>query len=414
MITLENEKFSLNDFIHICQILNTVTKLDIRLISHKGDAVFQILNHHLPSALQRLEYEDQTIMETLKNESENSCYHYLNSYGLENIASAIWNNGSFYGCMILGPFISRTTVIEFLSDIISQNSLPVSQRKQLEAFYKSLTVITSSEYKSIGSLLVHMCGHKFTDSYIINTKIIVPPINKEQLKERLDENKQIIERRYENEKKLMDAIAKGDRESASKLSIGSVGILDFSNRVPESPIRSAKNISLVLNTICRIAAERGNLHPVYIDNISEKFAILIERAPNLNQLKSIITVMINEYCDLVKTYSTQNYSPIVKKAVDFIHFNLEEQLTLNNIAATLNVNPSVLSRKFKEDTKMNIIDYINHKRVDEAKLYLQRGNTSITEVAFMVGFNDLNYFTRVFKKITTLTPSQYIKKQTRG
>ena len=47
---------------------------------------------------------------------------------------------------------------------------------------------------------------------------------------------------------------------------------------------------------------------------------------------------------------------------------------------------------------MNIIDYINQKRIEEAKLYLQRGNISITEIAFMVGFNDLNYFSRVFLK----------------
>ena len=61
---------------------------------------------------------------------------------------------------------------------------------------------------------------------------------------------------------------------------------------------------------------------------------------------------------------------------------------------------------------MNIIDYINHKRVEEAKLYLQRGNKSITEIAFLVGFNDLNYFSRVFKKFTSLTPSQYMKNKT--
>ena len=71
--------------------------------------------------------------------------------------------------------------------------------------------------------------------------------------------------------------------------------------------------------------------------------------------------MINEYCDVVKLYSTLKFSPIVKKAVDYIQLNLEEPLTLNDIAATIHVNPSHLSRKFKEDTNMNIIEYINHK-----------------------------------------------------
>lgn len=408
------EIFEINDFDKICHILNTITKIDIRLIDQDGNAILQIVNHYPPSVLQSIDKEYQAINGTLSNNQSNSYYHYVNSYGLEYVTSGIWNKRCFFGCIVIGPFISSTTVMEFVSDIITRNNLPVSQRQQLEGFYKSLPVITSNEYVSIGELLVDMCRNKHVPSQVIKTNIIMPTINKERLKDSLLESKQIIEMRYENEKELMNAIAKGDKEQVSHLSKVSTDILDFSNRIPESPIRSAKNITLVLNTLCRIAAERGHLHPVYIHNISEKFAILIERVPNLNQLKNLCTIMINEYCDLVKAFSTKNYSPIVKKAVDYIHFNLEDPLTLNDIAAAINVNPSYLSRKFKEDTKTNIIDYINHKRVDEAKLYLQRGNVSVTEIAFLVGFNDLNYFTRVFKKITTLTPSQYMKEKNSG
>jgi AraC-like DNA-binding protein len=410
----EKSMLDINDLKKICHLLNAVTKLDVRYINQEGVTIFQMVDHYLPSVLQGLENEYQTINDTLVISQSNSCYHYLNSYGLEYIAAGIWKNRSYHGFVLIGPFISSTSVIEFLSDMITQNGLPVSQRQQLAGFYKSLSVITSNEYESIGSLLINMCEHKYLEPQLIKTRMVIPPINKEQLKENLDESKQIIEKRYEEEKKLMDAIARGDKAAIGQLTKSSIDILDFSNRIPESPIRSAKNISLVLNTLCRIAAERGHLHPVYIHNISEKFAILIERTPNLNQLKNLVTIMANEYCDLVKAFSTKNYSPSVKKAVDFINYNLENQLTLNSIAATLHVNPSVLSRKFKEDTSMNIIDYINHKRVDEAKYYLQRGNISITDVAFMVGFNDLNYFTRVFKKITSYTPSQYIKIQTKG
>ena len=93
---------------------------------------------------------------------------------------------------------------------------------------------------------------------------------------------------------------------------------------------------------------------------------------------------------------------------------MEDPLTLKNIAATLNVNPSHLSRKFKSETNMNMMDYINQKRIEEAKLYLERDNISITEIAFLVGFNDLNYFSRVFKKFTSQTPSQYIKSKNDG
>ncbi len=85
--------------------------------------------------------------------------------------------------------------------------------------------------------------------------------------------------------------------------------------------------------------------------------------------------------------------------------------SFNQIANQIHVNPSHLSRKFKEDTGVNITEFINQKRIEEAKLYLKRGNISITDIAFMVGFNDLNYFSKVFKKLTSVTPSQYAKRR---
>lgn len=405
MVELENR------YKKICSMLNTVTKLDVRFINQKGNAIFQLTNHLIPAVLDSHEHEYASINDTLANHSSNHYFHYQNSYGLEYMAAGIWEEDSYHACVLLGPFISSISVMEFISDTITANKLPVSQRKTLEDFYKSLSVINSNEYRSIGELLVQLCTHKLNKAQLITNEISPPPINKEQVQANVDESQDIIEFRYKHEKKLMNAISKGDTEAVDLYSKESVGLLDFSNRIPESPIRGTKNITLVLNTLCRVAAERGGVHPIYIHTISEKYAILIERTPNLNQLKKLGLLMLEEYCEVVKRFSTRNYSPLVKKAVDYIHFNLESPLTLQNIADNIHVNASHLSRKFKQETDMTITDYINHKRVEEAKLYLQRGNIPITDIAFMVGFNDLNYFSRVFKKITSLTPSEYIRKK---
>lgn len=404
---LKNKAFHFNDFNKICNILNSVTKMDIRLIDKDGQTLLQLVQHSLPAVLQNVD-DSYTIHDTLKKHSSNSFYYYINSFGLEYIASGIWKNRTFYGSILIGPFLSSIPDIAFISDVISKNKLPVSERKQLQEFYTSISVISSNDSNSIGDLLVNMCRHTHIDSQLITSDIVKPALNREQTKTNIAESKDIIEYRYQFEKKIMNAITKGDKDEIDSLSKEFNSILNLSDRIPESPIRSAKNLSLVMNTLCRIATEKADVHPIYIHNISEKFAILIERAPNLPHLKKLNIVMIYEYCDIVKILSTRHYSPIVKKAVNYIHLNLENPLTLNNIAATIHVTPSHLSRKFKSDTNMNIIDYINQKRIEEAKLHLQRDHTSITEIAFLVGFNDLNYFSRVFKKFTSQTPSQYM------
>ena len=184
----------------------------------------------------------------------------------------------------------------------------------------------------------------------------------------------------------MEAIARGDKTEVHEL-IGSMpGVIEFSDRIPESPIRSSKNVVFVLNTLFRTAAGRGGVHPVYLHNISERFAILIEKTTDMPNLNKLIMLMVHEYCDLVSTYASGHYSPIVKEAVDYILLNLGNTLTLNEIAEKIHVNPSYLSRKFKEETSMNVSEFINQKRVDEAKLYLRRRNISITDIAFLVGF----------------------------
>lgn len=91
---------------------------------------------------------------------------------------------------------------------------------------------------------------------------------------------------------------------------------------------------------------------------------------------------------------------------------MDQHLSLKKIAEEIFVNPSHLSRVFKKETGLSLTNFINKKRIEEAKVFLKKGNISVTDVAFMVGFNDLNYFSKVFKKYTGLTPTNYMKKNT--
>ncbi|WP_404331692.1 helix-turn-helix transcriptional regulator [Mesobacillus maritimus] len=398
------------DLHKICATIHTLSKMDVRMIDQEGNSVVNLVNLYLPKIIHTGNEDYNRINYVLHQNHHHTYHYYVNSFGLEYIATGIWKQGQFNGSIVVGPFISSTSVMEFIRTTITKNQLPISQRAQLESFYKSLPIIPSQENEALGEILVTLCQQGFLKATRVTGEIVKPVINKEQINAKITENKHLIEQRYELEKKIMDAITKGDKKAVMEYNQEADDLLDFSNRIPESPIRSAKNISLVLNTLCRTAAEKGGVHPIYLHHLSEKFAILIERAPNLNKLNTLGKLMANEYCDLVHEFSTSAYHPIVKKAVDYIQFNLETPLTLNQIADAIHVNPTHLSRKFKEETGKTPIEYIHHKRIEAAKLYLYRGNQTITDIAFLVGFNDVNYFTRVFKKITGVTPTQYMKK----
>lgn len=395
-----------------CRILHDVTKMDVRLMDQEGNILFHLLDYLIPVTLQHLDREYPTIIQQIKKRETNFYYYHVNSFKLAYIATGIWIKDECCGAILMGPFVSNIPGMGFISDIVMKNKLPISERKLLEEFFHSLPVVSRKGSQSMGELLVNLFAHPYIETQSLGTEQVSTTIKREELKSATSDSNNQIEERFRLEKKIVAAIVKGNTDEITRIlnHYNKDILLSFFNRIPESPIRSAKNIVLVMNTISRTAAEKGGVHPLYIHNISEKFAILIERAASLSILKQLGETLIYEYCLAVRDFSTRHYSPVVKKAVDYIHMHLEEELSLSIIADELYVNASHLSRKFKAETDKSMIDYIHTKRIEEAKRYLQRGNITITEVSFMVGFSDLNYFSRVFKKMTSLSPSQYGKR----
>jgi two-component system, response regulator YesN len=118
-------------------------------------------------------------------------------------------------------------------------------------------------------------------------------------------------------------------------------------------------------------------------------------------------VMAEDYCDLVRKRSHNGYSLLVQKALDYVSVNFSKPLNLDKLAQHCLVHPAHLSRQFKKETNMTLTEYLHTLRIKEAKLLLKKERTSIEWIAGTVGFEDAAYFTRVFKKLEGVTPTQY-------
>ena len=138
----------------------------------------------------------------------------------------------------------------------------------------------------------------------------------------------------------------------------------------------------------------------------------IENAQNVGQLENYHGQMILEYCALVRKHSLVHFSPNVRAAIDCIHFNFSlPELSLKWIANHISINASHLSHQFNQEVGMSIPEYVNRLRMEEAQKLLQRSPLcSIGQVAAAVGIPDVNYFTKVFKRIVGCTPTIYRKR----
>jgi AraC-like DNA-binding protein len=104
--------------------------------------------------------------------------------------------------------------------------------------------------------------------------------------------------------------------------------------------------------------------------------------------------------------SQQADDAMISRAVRHIHQNLHTPLPLEELCGLCSVSLSGFKHKFKECTGETPRDFINHSKISRAKELLGLGK-SVTETAMELGFNSSDYFAVVFKKYTTLTPSEY-------
>ncbi|GHV76095.1 DNA-binding response regulator [Spirochaetia bacterium] len=98
--------------------------------------------------------------------------------------------------------------------------------------------------------------------------------------------------------------------------------------------------------------------------------------------------------------------PLVK-AIEYIHDHYAESIQLPNAAGAAQVSAAYLSRLFSEHLKTNFIDYVTELRIGQAEKLIRESRMNIKEVAFAVGYQDPNYFSKIFKKITGLSPRAF-------
>ena len=97
----------------------------------------------------------------------------------------------------------------------------------------------------------------------------------------------------------------------------------------------------------------------------------------------------------------------VVEAMKYIDTHYAEDLSLDQVALHVRFSPFHLSRIFKSATNSTVLDYVTRKRLDEAQRLLREQFLSIKEVGAAVGYTDQNYFSRVFRRLTGMTPSAY-------
>ncbi|GHU92630.1 hypothetical protein FACS189479_02190 [Spirochaetia bacterium] len=307
----------------------------------------------------------------------------------------------------IGPWIEVLPDAGEIDGILAENKVPYHLKPELTQYFNCLPIIpfhqsweglvvTITEY-----LLDH--SHKLGITYLKFDPGI--PITGYIPKQDSSLSLHLIEEIYNTEDALLEAIKAGDTKRALQC-IANVGHYNVSN-IGDDKVRSGKNYLMVFNALARKAVQKGAVHPIHIHTVSSDFSEKIEAAKKIEDLYSMVEIMIRRYCALVREHSLARFSTVVQNVINYVEFNLKEPLSCNILAKQFYIDPSNLSHHFIREMGVSITDFIRLKRLEYAKHLLAGSGMYIQEIAEECGFDDGNYFCRLFKRQYGKTPRQY-------
>lgn len=220
-----------------------------------------------------------------------------------------------------------------------------------------------------------------------------------------------LEQRHATEQKVLTCIQTGNIHElqliTKDLKKGSNHI--YSKRADIGSLRNMQDISITSNSLALRAALKGGLPVIIGYQLSNAFAVRIERSLSVETLSNLITEINETYCTYVREYANPHYSKVTQKAIDYVLYHMTSHVTVNDIAESLFINPSYLSRVFKEDTGQGLLSFINHEKIKQAILLIQTNQYSLTQISVIIGFNSYNNFAKIFKKIMGESPRDFSK-----
>ena len=166
---------------------------------------------------------------------------------------------------------------------------------------------------------------------------------------------------------------------------------------------------------------------IYIQNFiqSDKYVedVFSEMAKEFREKKDGYNVAIKGLTYKLMTYLLRNYqrnyepssvaneimAKRINEIIEYISLHYADTLTSAELSKKWFLSESYFCRFFKKATGQPPTEYINRIRVDKAAVLLKKTNESITKISSKVGFDDVNYFSRTFKKFMNISPSEYKK-----
>ncbi|NLM10150.1 MAG: helix-turn-helix domain-containing protein [Clostridiaceae bacterium] len=337
-------------------------------------------------------------------------YVFFCPLGMVHWASPITIEGMMKGAILGGP-VHMIEPEEFLIADIFKKYFDNEELSKAISFSKSIPV-TGTELVNSMSELLRMVTFYLSDSsrhqYDVDQEVqkqaadISEHIQK--LKKISSSGENISPYPIKKEGELLSAISMGNKPMSQKLLNEILGHIFFTSGNDFELIR-ARVLELVV--LLSRAALKGGAEIEQIFGLNYQYLNQIYGFCDLEELTMWLSRIMERFTDHVFNLANVKNKDVIFKSIDFISKNYMKKITLEDVAAYVYLSPSYFSKIFKEEMDVNFNAYLNYVRIEMSKKLLLDPSISMVEVSNLVGFEDQSYFSKVFKKMTGISPKKY-------
>lgn len=332
----------------------------------------------------------------------------INEIGLTWISIPVVTGDFLRGYLILGPFYANLLEEKTLIDIVTKMEIPEEQKTSLLNYHNIITHYPYKEYIKI----VKVIYFYLYDEELDESKLGLggSSVHEDWYKQRnvvKDNDELEFHGTYLFERCMLECIRLGNMNRLQQVllagSAGKVGTMIIGNE-----LRQEKNTFIVTTALATRAAIEGGVNSEIAFSISDLYIRQIEIMKSVSEIEANTEKMLYEFTGRVhEQLKVKAYSSYINQCCDFIQTHINSNVSVCQIADYLRISQEHLSRVFRQETGMAVIEYIRKMKIKEAKFLLKYTDNSLVEISEKLAFSSQSHFNSVFKGEMGLTPKQY-------
>ncbi len=343
-------------------------------------------------------------------------YIYFCPLGFVHWASPILRDDIMRGALLGGPVLMIDREEYFQEELLKKIPPPVSELKSLRRLLDEIPFRRPEEVTSLSEILFVLGAFLSgidTAGFVAQRERLDQQSNISDyirhLKTMGGDGEHSAEYPLDKERELLRLIASGDKQGSQKVLNEILGYVFFSS-AGKIDVVKARVLELVV--LLSRAAMEGGAEVEQIFGLNYNYLNQIHKFKTIEEISYWLSRILSRFTDLVFNLQDVKHVDVIYKAIDYIKRNYMRKISLKDVADQVLLSPSYFSKLFKDEMNCNFNHFLSQVRIERSKTVLLDNSIPLVDVAFLMGFEDQSYFTKVFKRMTGVSPGRY--RESRG